>query len=91
MTDRRHDECHARAPEAWADDRVFTVEDLEDMPDDGFRYEVEPAGQPSLTVFELRRGRYAQAAQVAGRVSLDIARPFPVTIVPDDLVTTGSR
>jgi hypothetical protein len=24
-----------RAPEAWADDRVFTVEDLEDMPDDG--------------------------------------------------------
>jgi len=185
-----------RAPEAWADDRVFTVEDLEDMPDDGFRYElddgvlivspvpsnlhqlavsrlqmvlgavcppeflvltgpgvniskfqhrvpdvaviraeafeeaflvqppvvaievasprtrlydlgrkkeiyerfgiryywiVEPAVEPSLTVFELRRGRYAQAAQVAGRGSLDIARPFPVTIVPDDLVTTGSR
>ena len=30
-----------RAPEAWADDRVFTVDDLEDMPDDGFRYELD--------------------------------------------------
>ena len=30
-----------RAPEAWADDRVFTVEDLEDMPDDEFRYELD--------------------------------------------------
>jgi len=184
-----------RAPEAWADDRVFTVEDLEDMPDDGFRYElddgvlivspapsnlhqlavtrlsvllsaacppeflvlsgpgvnisrfqhrvpdvavirtesfeemflvqppvvaievasprtrlydlgrkkevyerfgvrsywiVEPGGKPGLTVFELRRGRYAQTAQVAGADSLDIVRPFPVTIVPADLVATGS-
>jgi hypothetical protein len=30
-----------RAPEAWADDRVFTVEDMEDMPDDEFRYELD--------------------------------------------------
>jgi len=186
-----------RAPEAWADDRVFTVEDLEDMPDDEFRYElddgvlivspapsnlhqlavtrlsvhlstacpaellvlsgpgvnvtrfqhrvpdvaviraesftemfladppvlavevasprsrlydlsrkkdvyeqfgirsywiVEPGPEkPELTVFELRRGRYAQTAQVAGTGHLDIVRPFPVTIVPADLVATGSR
>jgi Uma2 family endonuclease len=185
-----------RAPEAWADDRVFTVEDLEDMPDDGFRYElddgvlivspapsnlhqlvvtrlsvllstacpaellvmsgpgvnitrfqhrvpdvavirtgsftemflgdppvlavevasprtrlydlsrkkdvyeqfgirsywiVEPGPEkPGLTVFELRRGRYAQTAHVAGSDSLGIVRPFPVTIVPADLVATGS-
>ena len=184
-----------RAPEAWADDRVFTVEDLEDMPDDGFRYElddgvlivspapsnlhqlavsrlqmilgaacppeflvlsgpgvnisrfqhrvpdvavirtesfeemflvqppvlaievasprtrlydlgrkkevyerfgirsywiVESGGKPSLTVFELRRGRYTQTAQVIGVDSLEIARPFGVTIVPADLVATGS-
>ena len=59
-------------PEAWAQDRVFTVEDLEDMPDDEFRYElddgmliVSPA--PSLP-----------------------HQPFPVTIVPADLVATGS-
>jgi Uma2 family endonuclease len=186
-----------RAPEAWADDRVFTVEDLEDMPDDEFRYElddgvlivspapsnlhqlvvtrlsvllstactaeflvlsgpgininrfqhrvpdvaviraesfeemflvqppvvavevasprtrlydlgrkkevyerfgvryywiVEPGPEtPSLTVFELRRGRYAQTARATGPESLDIVRPFPVTIVPADLVVTGSR
>jgi len=185
-----------RAPEAWADDRVFTVEDLEDMPDDEFRYELDdgvlivspapsnlhqlaatrlsallstacPAGfmvltgpgvnitrfqhrvpdvavirtesfeemflvhppvlavevasprtrlydlsrkkevyerfgircywivepgpeKPGLTVFELRRGRYAQSAEVTGADSLDIVRPYPVTIVPADLVATGS-
>jgi Uma2 family endonuclease len=184
-----------RAPEAWADDRVFTVEDLEDMPDDGFRYElddgvlivspapsnlhqlavsrlqmilgaacppeflvlsgpgvniskfqhrvpdvavirtesfeemflvqrpvvaievasprtrlydlgrkkevyerfgirfywiVEPGGKPRLTVFELRRGRYVQTAEVFGRERLDVVRPFPVTVVPADLVATGS-
>jgi Uma2 family endonuclease len=185
-----------RAPEAWSDDRVFTVEDLEDMPDDEFRYElddgvliVSPAPsnlhqlavtrlsvllstacpaellvlsgpgvnvtrfqhrvpdvavirtesftemfladppvlavevasprtglydlsrkkdvyeqfgipsywiaepgpeKPGLTVFELRRGRYAQTAHVVGADSLDIVRPFLVTIVPADLGATGS-
>ena len=28
-------------PEIWAQDRIFTVEDLEDMPDDEFRYELD--------------------------------------------------
>jgi Uma2 family endonuclease len=52
---------------------------------------VEPGPEkPGLTVFELRRGRYAQTAQVAGADSLDVVRPFPVTIVPADLVATGS-
>ena len=55
-----------RAPEAWADDRVFTVEDLEDMPDDEFRYELDD-----------------------GALIVSPA-PFPVTIVPADLVATGS-
>jgi Uma2 family endonuclease len=186
-----------RAPEAWADDRVFTVEDLQDMPDDEFRYElddgvlivspapsnrhqlvvsrlqmvlgnacppellvmmgpginitrfqhrvpdlavirtesfeemfqveppvlavevasprtrlydlgrkmevyerfgirsywiVEPNPEkPGLTVFELRRGRYVQTAEVSGPDSLDIVRPFPLTIVPAELVATGSE
>jgi Uma2 family endonuclease len=185
-----------RAPEAWADDRVFTVEDLEDIPDDEFRYElddgvliVSPAPsnrrqlavsrlqmvlgaacppeflvlsgpgvninrfqyrvpdvavirtesfeetfqvvppvvavevasprtrlydlgrkkevyerfgipsywifepdpeKPGLTVFELVRGRYRQTAQVTGTGSLDVVRPFPVTIVPADLVAVAS-
>ncbi len=43
-----------------------------------------------MTVFELRRGRFAQTAEVTGADCLDIVRPFPVTIVPADLVVTGS-
>ena len=184
-------------PEVWAQDRIFTVEDLEDMPDDEFRYElddgmliVSPApslphqiavmrlaailnaacppgllvvpgpgvninrfqhrvpdiaviraesvtpmflaeppvlavevasprtrvydrgrkrdvyegfgissywiidvgqGQPTLTALDLRRGKYVETARVAGDEAFDAARPFPVTIVPADLVTTGSR
>ena len=184
-------------PEIWADpDRVFTVEDLEDMPDDEFRYElddgmliVSPApslphqiavtrlavalnaacppgllvvtgpgvninkfqhrvpdlvvmrtesitpmfmtdppvlavevasprtrvydrgrkrdvyegfgipsywiidvGQelPILTVLELRRGKYTETARVTGDEAFHAVRPFPVTIVPADLVATGS-
>jgi Uma2 family endonuclease len=184
-------------PEIWADpDRVFTVEDLEDMPDDEFRYElddgmliVSPApslphqiavtrlaiilnaacppgllvvtgpgvninkvqhrvpdlvvmrtesitpmfmtdppvlavevasprtrvydrgrkrdvyegfgipsywiidvGQdtPGLTAFDLRRGKYTETARVAGDEAFHATRPFPVTIVPADLVATGS-
>jgi Uma2 family endonuclease len=55
-----------------------------------FYWIVEPGGKPSLTVFELRRGRFVQTAQVFGADGLDRAMPFPVTIVPADLVATGS-
>jgi Uma2 family endonuclease len=117
-----------RAPEAWADDQVFTVEDLEDMPDDEFRYElddgvliVSPA-PPNLhqlavtrlsvllstacpaefmvltgpgvniTRFQHRVPDVAVIrAEVTGADSLDIVRPFLVTIVPADLVATGSE
>jgi Uma2 family endonuclease len=52
---------------------------------------VDPDGErPSLTVFELRRGRYAQMAQATGKEAFEAARPFPVTIVPADLVTVVS-
>jgi Uma2 family endonuclease len=190
--------CAPEVPEIWADpDRVFTVEDLEDMPDDEFRYElddgmliVSPApslphqiavmrlavilnaacppsllvvpgpgvninrfqhrvpdiavirtevvtpmflaeppvlavevasprtrvydrgrkrdvyekfgipscriidvGQdtPSLTALDLRQGKYTETARVAGDEAFHAARPFGVTIVPADLVATGSR
>jgi Uma2 family endonuclease len=45
--------------------------------------------RPSLTVFELRRGRYTQLAQATGKEAFEAARPFPVTIVPADLVTVA--
>jgi Uma2 family endonuclease len=41
---------------------------------------------PSLTVLELRRGRYAEAARVVGDEAFSAVRPFPVTIVPTDLL-----
>ena len=48
---------------------------------------VEPDEQrPSLTVFGLRRGRYAEMAQVTGEQPYQAAGPFPVTVVPASLV-----
>lgn len=42
--------------------------------------------EPSLTVFELRDGRYEQAEQARGAEAARIDQPFPVTVVPADLV-----
>ena len=44
--------------------------------------------EPELTVFELRDGRYALAANASGPFAAD--RPFTVTIDPADL-TRGLR
>jgi len=56
-------------------------------------YRIVDVGQdePSLTALELRRGRYAETARVAGDEAFHAAKPFPVTIVPADLAATGSR
>ena len=45
---------------------------------------------PILTVLELRRGKYTETARVTGDEAFHAVRPFPVTIVPADLVATGS-
>ena len=45
---------------------------------------------PSLTALDLRRGKHTETARAAGDEAFHAARPFPVTIVPDDLVATGS-
>ena len=41
---------------------------------------------PSLTVLELVGGAYAEVAFVPGEERFTAARPFPVTVVPADLV-----
>ncbi len=41
---------------------------------------------PALTVLELEDGRYAERAVVRGAESWTAERPFPVTLVPADLV-----
>ena len=49
---------------------------------------VEPSrDHPELTVFELRSGAYEQTAHVIGGEEYHAAVPFPVTIVPSQLVT----
>jgi len=110
-------------PDVWSgQDRALTVEDMENMPDDEFRYElddgvvevasartrlydrnrkkdiyegfgipaywiVEPSSdRPELTVLELRSGAYEQTAHVIGGEEYRAAVPFPVTIVPSQLV-----
>jgi Uma2 family endonuclease len=51
---------------------------------------VEPdRDRPELTVFEMRSGKYEQAAHVSGDDECRAAVPFPVTIVPSRLVTLG--
>ena len=42
--------------------------------------------RPELIVFELRDGRYEEAAHVTGDEGLRLERPFQVTVVPARLV-----
>lgn len=41
---------------------------------------------PKLTAFELVDGEYRELAVVTGAERFDATRPFPVTVVPDDLL-----
>ena len=51
---------------------------------------VEPdRDHPELTVFELREGSYEQTAHVTGDEEYRAVLPFPVSIVPSQLVTLG--
>jgi Uma2 family endonuclease len=48
---------------------------------------VDPArDKPTLTVFELAGGAYREVACVAGDEAWTAAQPFPVRVVPADLV-----
>jgi hypothetical protein len=92
-----------KIPDVWSgQDRVLTVEDMENMPDDEFRYELDDGmliGSPTpsalhqlavtrLTVI-LSAGAYERTAHVIGGEEYRAAVPFPVTIVPSQLVTAG--
>ena len=45
--------------------------------------------RPELTVFELRSGAYEQTAHVVGDQQYRAAVPFPVAVVPSEVVTVG--
>ncbi len=40
---------------------------------------------PSVTAYDLVEGAYSQAGRAAGTETLELARPFPVTVRPADL------
>lgn len=42
--------------------------------------------EPALTAYELVDGRYRQVAHVTADEAWEVARPFPVTVVPADLL-----
>ena len=42
--------------------------------------------EPSITALELVDGRYVEVARVTGAAAWTASAPFPVTVVPDDLV-----
>jgi hypothetical protein len=71
----------ARAPGS------YTRADLEHTPDDGRRYPVSRPAEASLVAWELGpEGRYLQVAKVVGDEPFEARLPFPVTLVPADLV-----
>jgi Uma2 family endonuclease len=47
---------------------------------------VDPGEPPALTAWELRGGAYVEVASVSGPEKFAAELPFPVTVVPDELV-----
>jgi Uma2 family endonuclease len=45
--------------------------------------------QPSITVWELRTGEYAEAGRAVGDQELELTAPYAVTVVPAALTATG--
>jgi Uma2 family endonuclease len=41
---------------------------------------------PTLTAYDLVNGEYQEVAVVSGDDSFEATRPFPVTVVPNDLL-----
>ena len=42
--------------------------------------------EPSITVWQLRGGRYVESAHVAGAGQVDLDNPYPVTVDLDALI-----
>lgn len=49
-------------------------------------YWVVDPDEPSVTAWELRDGAYAEAGRASGDEALELALPFPVRVVPAELV-----
>ena len=49
-------------------------------------YWIVDPDEPGLTVLHLEDGRYVETAEVSGDQAYEAARPFPVTVVPANLL-----
>lgn len=49
-------------------------------------YWIVDPDEPSVTVLELREGRYEEVARAVGAESAEVSLPFPVTLRPDALL-----
>ena len=49
-------------------------------------YWIVDPDEPSITALELRDGRYVTVGEAIGDQRITLTRPFPVTIVPADLI-----
>ena len=49
-------------------------------------YWIVDPDEPSITALELRDGRYVTVGEATGDQRITLTRPFPVTIVPADLI-----
>ena len=81
-------------------ERRYRIADLEDLPEDGRRFEladgwllVSPMarrrhqfGVPSLRVLELVGEDYVERAYAVGEQAVTVTLPFPVTLVPARLL-----
>jgi hypothetical protein len=69
----------------------FTVEDLERMPDDGRRYELLDGVLLVSPVHGTRHQKivvHRQIADVKGEDAFEAEHPYPVRVVPADLLGT---
>ena len=49
-------------------------------------YWIVDPDEPSVTALELRDGRYVTVCEATGDQQITLTRPFPVTVVPADLI-----
>ena len=50
-------------------------------------YWVVDPDEPSLTAWQLQGGKYVEVAHAAGQEQVDLQAPYPVTIVPAELIS----
>lgn len=70
-------------------DRIVKKAEYEEFGIESYWIVVPDPDRPSITAYELRDGRYVQAAHVEGDEVFETERPYPFSVSPRRLVTRG--